>query len=563
VPTQTIFGLNAISETYSALRLKDPDKPITERLLDHLKVRYTLSARDLEHIPRKGPALVVANHPFGMLEGAVLATVLLRLRPDVKFLANSRLTSIPELRELIIPVDLEGSASANRAGLRAALEFLHSGGLLIVFPSGEVSHFQWRQRAITDPAWSPSIARMIRITARKGTAVPVIPVFIGGSNGLLFQTAGVVHPRLRTALLVRELLNKRSKTVDVRIGNSIDSAKLLAIPNDGERIEYMRWRTYLLANRSQFKPNTRVPLAGARKQLEPIASALDAVRMVQEISALELVVNSGDLEVYIASAQRIPTVLREIGRLRETTFRAVGEGTGKPCDLDRFDDSYLHLFLWNAAKREVAGAYRLGKTDGPLYTASLFQYGEEFLSKLGPALELGRSFIRVEYQKGFTPLLLLWKGIGKYVARNPQYKTLFGPVSISNQYRSISRELMVSFLERHASLRDWAGLVTSRNPFRCKNLPEVSNSVVGLDELSDIVSDLEPNHAGVPVLLRQYLRLGGKLLGFNVDPEFSNALDGLILVDLTQTEPKLLERYLGRTEAAQFLAFQERRNVTH
>ncbi|MEO8131165.1 MAG: lysophospholipid acyltransferase family protein, partial [Bryobacteraceae bacterium] len=425
MPIQTMLGLSAIAETYSVLRSQGPERPITERLLDHLEVKYNIAARDLELIPRKGAVLVVANHPFGMLEGAVLATAMLRIRPDVKFLANSMLTVVPELRDLVIAVDVAGSPAANRSGMRAALEFLRGGGLLVVFPAGEVSHFQWGQWSITDPAWSPSIARMIRIIARKGAALPVIPVYIGGANSLLFQTAGMVHPRLRTALLARELLNKRRKLVDVRIGRPIDSGKLLALQTDEERTEYLRWRTYLLANRSQFKPNTRLPMAARRrKQLEPVAAASNAAEMTREVASLELLDRSGNLEAYITSADRIPAVLREIGRLREITFRAVGEGSGKPCDLDYFDDCYLHLFVWNAEKREVVGAYRLGKADGPLYTASLFQYSSEFLSKLGPALELGRSFVRAEYQKGFTPLLLLWKGIGKFVARNPQYKTL-------------------------------------------------------------------------------------------------------------------------------------------
>ena len=191
-----------------------------------------------------------------------------------------------------------------------------------------------------------------------------------------------------------------------------------------------------------------------------------------------------------------------------------------------------------------------------LYTASLFQYGDEFLDRLGPALELGRSFVRLEYQKAFQPLLLLWKGIGKYVARNPQYRVLFGPVSISNQYQSISRQLMVSFLERNASLKELVHLVSTRNPFRARRL---ASPKAGFDfeDLSAVIADLEPSQPGVPVLLRQYLKLGGRLLGFNVDPQFADALDGLIVVDLMQTEARLRERYLGKAEAAQFVEFQK------
>jgi putative hemolysin len=207
-----------------------------------------------------------------------------------------------------------------------------------------------------------------------------------------------------------------------------------------------------------------------------------------------------------------------------------------------------------------------------LYTATLFRYGHPFIDRLGPALELGRSFVQQEYQKGFSPLLLLWKGIGAFIARNPRYKILFGPVSISNQYQAVSRELMISFLEKHALLRDWTGLVRNRHAFRERLLngpsrPALPNAGFDMEDLSTVVSDIEQKRTAVPVLLRQYLRLGGKLLRFNVDPKFADALDGLILVDLTKTKPKLLERYLGKTEATAFLEFQkgniEQRNGTH
>jgi putative hemolysin len=245
-------------------------------------------------------------------------------------------------------------------------------------------------------------------------------------------------------------------------------------------------------------------------------------------------------------------------------------------DLDEYDAHYLHLFVWNARKQELVGAYRLAGTDTVrkrfgvrgLYTASLFHYGDPFLDRLGPALELGRSFVRHEYQKGFAPLLLLWKGIGAFVARNPRYKILFGPVSISNQYQAVSRELMVSFLEKYALLHDWAGLVRNRRApeggrLKGAHRPVFPERGLDIEDLSAAVSDIEQKPAGVPVLLRQYLRLGGKLLGFNVDPMFANALDGLILVNLTKTEPKLLERYLGVHQAATFLEFQKGNNATH
>jgi putative hemolysin len=558
------------------------ETPLAERLLKHLEITERVSQNDLERIPRHGPVLVVVNHPFGILEGAVLLTLITRLRSDVKFLANGILEAIPEIRNLLIPVDPLGGEKVARnshTGVRNAVEFLAAGGLLVIFPAGEVSHFQWKERSITDPKWNPAIARMLAIASRGAQGISVIPVYVEGSNSLLFQAAGLVHPRLRTVMLGRELLNKRRATVEVRIGNPVAAEKLLAIPSEEERTEYLRWRTYLLAARHEYKPKTALPFvrAGARlADLKPVAPPRGVAAMEREVAGLPAcgrLATSGELSAYLARAEEIPAVLREIGRLRELTFRAAGEGTGKSIDLDTFDSHYLHLFIWNESKREIVGAYRLAGTDAVrgkfgirgLYTGTLFKYGDEFLDLMGPALELGRSFVRIEYQRGFAPLLLLWKGIGKFVALNPHYKTLFGPVSISNQYHSISRQLMVSFLERHASLKGWAGLVSTRNPFRPRDKqPQAFPSAAfDLDDLSAVVSDLESGDTGVPVLLRQYLKLGGKLLGFNVDPQFADALDGLIVVDLTKTEPKLLDRYLGKHEAAQFLAFHRGKYGTH
>jgi putative hemolysin len=566
-----VLGLDEIGRTYQAVRAMGGEEPIASRLLTHLEVTTQIAPADLARVPLHGAAIVVANHPYGLLESAVLARTLLGLRRDVRFLANDMLTFIPELRDLIIPVDPMGARDAvrgNQRGLRQALAHLRRGGMLVVFPAGAVSHFQWSQRTITDEPWNTAVARMVSVLARGGERVRVFPVFVSGANSLLFQAAGVVHARLRTALLARELLNKRRRCVELRIGAAIDPQRLLELPTPEAQTDYMRWRTYLLQNRAGFKPKTASPLrrrgAKLRRQAE-IAPAGSAAELAAEVEALDteaLLARSGDLVVYLAKCEKLPAVLREIGRLREIAFRAAGEGTGLARDIDRFDAHYLHLFVWHSVRQEIVGAYRLAGTDEVvgeygmrgLYTATLFRFDERFLARVGPALELGRSFIRVEYQRAFAPLLLLWKGIGKYIARHPRYRVLFGPVSISNQYQSISRELMVSFLERRESLSGWMDLVRGRNAPR-RGTP--ADRCRDIEDLSEVVADLEPDQAGIPVLLRQYLRLGGKLLGFNVDPEFSDALDGLILVDLTRTEAKLLERYLGREEAAAILEYQK------
>lgn len=286
------------------------------------------------------------------------------------------------------------------------------------------------------------------------------------------------------------------------------------------------------------------------RQLAAIVPPVAPAILASEVDALGAPLDQiRQLAVYCAPARQIRGVLSEIGRLREISFRAAGEGTGRESDIDEFDAHYLHLFVWNGETHEIVGAYRLAATDeveprfglAGLYTATLFEYSEALLVRLGPSWELGRSFVRPEYQRSFTPLLLLWKGIGRLVARAPHRRVLFGPVSISSRYEEISRQLMISLLTRNFSLEALAPLVRPRSPF----------SALPVEQTQHL------DGANLPVLLRQYLKLGGRLLGFSVDRDFSNVVDGLIVVDLLQTDPRILERYLGRDEAAAFLEYQK------
>jgi putative hemolysin len=292
---------------------------------------------------------------------------------------------------------------------------------------------------------------------------------------------------------------------------------------------------------------------------------------VNNLPASQTLVHSGKLTVCYARAAQIPHLLEEIGRLREVTFRKVHEGTGKAFDLDRFDAHYLHLFLWNHEKQEAVGAYRLGGTDQimaslgsqGLYTTTLFDFEAHFLKEIYPALELGRSFIREEYQKNYTALLLLWKGIGQFVVRNPQYQILFGPVSISNAYNEFSQGLLATWLSMHNFLPELAQFIRPKNPFQVKENRnrDLRLALAGtreVEEISALIADVDPKQKGMPILLKQYLKLGGKLLGFNRDPHFNNVLDGLILVDLLQTPHQVLQRYMGKEGLADFLQYHSR-----
>jgi putative hemolysin len=288
---------------------------------------------------------------------------------------------------------------------------------------------------------------------------------------------------------------------------------------------------------------------------------------IDVLGSSQRLVDSGCFHVYWARARQIPWVLQEIGRLRELTFRAVGEGSGNCSDIDLFDTYYLHMFVWDAHANAIVGAYRLGLVDEilahygkrGLYTYSLFKYRTRMLDTLNPAIEVGRSFVRAEYQRSFAPLLLLWCGIARFVERSPQYAVLFGPVSISNSYSSASRQLMVEYLSAYRAETRLVSQVRPRMPYRDRT--GVSASDAGgspprsLDELSRMITQIEPDHKGVPVLLKQYLRLGGRVLAFSLDREFGNALDGLIMVDLRQIEPTMLARYMGKSGTIAFRAY--------
>jgi putative hemolysin len=563
--------LNALY--HRTLRLQD-SRAFHEKLLEALGVHYEVSPGDLARIPRDGPVVVTANHPFGAIEGIILATILRSVRPDVKVMANFLLGTIPELRDLFILVDpfaRQTSTYANMRALRETLTWLKHGGMLAVFPAGEVSHIDFPSRTVTDPEWNDSIAQMIRATGARA-----LPVYFSGANGLAFQVLGLVHPRLRTALLPHEFLNKRDKTIGLRIGSAVASNRLAAFKTDRELMQYLRHRTYALTpnDAPPHEPLERLwPHRMRNTTQAPVAPALPNPLLAEEVENLpssQRLVASGELVAYHARADQIPQTLQEIGRLREISFRAVGEGTGKSRDLDEFDSSYIHLFLWNRGAGELVGAYRLGPTDEilpvsglqGLYTSTLFSFAPGFQRLIACALEMGRSFVRPEYQRSLAALPMLWKGIGSFVLKNPKYRVLFGAVSISNRYQPLSQQLMMSFLRSYHSLSSLSGTVRARTPFRPlrnRDLVQQTIELIGndLDELGTIISDIESNCLGIPILLKHYLKLGARVLGFNVDPGFGNVLDALILVDLTQSGLMILERFMGKDRAAEYLAFHQ------
>ncbi|MBI3259263.1 MAG: lysophospholipid acyltransferase family protein [Ignavibacteriae bacterium] len=553
---ENLLGLSELQEIYHRASNLQSGNHFFQDVLSSMNVELVVRDYELSRIPKKGAAIIIANHPFGGIEGVALGALLHSIRPDMKIMANYLLAKIPELADSFITVDPFGkdtSPQRNLKGLKETLMHLKSGGILAVFPAGEVSSFSFAHGEVTDNKWSDSIARIIR-----HTQCPVVPVFFSGHNRLRFQMAGLVHPLLRTALLPHEFVNSNNTKLQVTIGNILQPSKLVR-NDDTAMIGFLRSSVYVLKEKQ--KKEKKIDTIPTNQPIDKGESMESMIKEIEQLPFKQKLFVSGDFFVFYVQEEQAPGIVREIGRLREITFRGAGEGTGKARDVDKYDKYYTHIFIWNAAQQEIAGAYRIGRTDvivekygrKGLYIHSLFKIRKKFLRRISPSLELGRSFVRIEYQRSAV-LLLLWKGIGQYLHLYPEYKVLFGAVSISNEYRPQSRKMMISFLEHHVYDDGLAKYVKPRNPernmFDEQLAYRLGASCSSIEQVSSLVSELEPDGKGVPTLLKHYLKLGGKLLGFNRDEVFSNVVDGLILVDITKTNPHILKKITGKEEVS-------------
>jgi len=553
---QSLLGIDELNRIHRTASQACGNQGISfwKACVEVMDLRLDIAPADLLRLPTTGPAVVVANHPFGATEAILLMDLLQGLRPDVRVMGNGLLCRMPCAARDVIAVDVEEGASASRrnaSSAKAALAWLRQGGMLLVFPSGTVSHLHLNRMTVTDPPWHPGACAL----AQK-TSACVVPVHVAGRNRWSFHLAGLLHPRLRTLLLVREMAAQLGGTVRASVGQPVPAARLRRFPSPAAGMEFLRIQCYALQGRSQPRSQTSPAAATA-----PIAPPVDPGLLCAEIDSLPArctLVKEAGWSVLAVNAPQIPLAGRELARLREETFRLAGEGTGKPEDWDRFDAHYLHLILWDHAGRRIAGAYRIGRADwimdehglGGLYSRSLFRYDARFVHGLGHALELGRSFIRPECQRQALPLSLLWRGIGEWLVRHPRYHTLFGPVSISGDYHEISRQLMVQFLRRRVGSLGRRLRMRPPRPHRGRWMPGLGLDPAGarlpsIEDVSAVVASIENDGKGVPVLLRHYLKLNARLLAFNVDPDFANALDGLVVVDLRRSDPKLLQRFMG------------------
>ena len=512
----------------------------------------------LNSVPKQGPLVIVANHPLGGLEGMLLTKVLQALRPDVKVLANDLLKLIPEFDDVFIGVDVlnQGKQRENARGMREAARHLSGGGALLVFPAGTVSLMKLPSFTLSDAEWSPMVARL----ARKYDA-PIMPVFVEGRNSLAFYLSIYVHKRLRTLLLPRAMLSKGGASIPLRIGALIPAKEMQRLSDDTVATEYIRLCSNVLQTSAQEDEALEALELSAIKQ--NVADDV-VIKHVESLSDCRIHTQK-KISLYCVPYTRLGPVMEQLAIERERTFRQVDEGTGKELDTDRFDPNYKHLFLWDEDAQKIAGGYRIGRSDeiveehtlDGLYSHSLFDYDKQFLKEIGKSIEVGRSFITPEYQRHPSSLDMLWKGIGWFVMRNPEYHTVFGCVSISRQYSRLATALLSETLLSHygaeephrRNIKARTPIDTPKTPWTKPQLAKLSNISV----LNKLVGRIDSGKS-IPILIRHYLALNGRFGSFTLNNNFGQSVDGLIIVDLRKTSDKYLKRYMGHDGFEELMA---------
>jgi putative hemolysin len=554
-----IMKINQVNDLFAQAQPKQGPE-FVDAILAGVGVTVDFDASELKNIPADGAFIAIANHPYGGIEGMVLLKILCMMRPDAKLMANFLLKKIPNLSDYFIAVNpfenIDHSSSIS--GLKNTLELLKDGTPIGIFPAGEVSTYKIETQQVTDRKWHPVVGKIIA-----KAKVPVVPIYFHGNNGLLFNLLSLIHPALRTAKLPSELFNKQGHTIKLRIGKPIHIKDIPDNNNPTKLLNYLRAKTYALGTgleeeKKLFNPRN---LFKIKKEPEEVAFEADRNILEKEIEPLRenyLVWTEKNYEVFVTPTSVIPNIIREIGRLREVTFREVGEGTNKSIDLDEYDIYYHHLFIWDTETKLIVGAYRIGLGDEifysrgkkGFYTAEVFKIKGQFTPVLKSSMELGRSFIRSEYQGKALPLFLLWKGILKYLIDNPRYRYLIGPVSISNTFSKFSKSLIVDYITKHHFDHEMAQYVRPRKKFKV-DFSKIDTELLmsGTDDslkgLDSIISDVETRNMKIPVLLRQYIALNAKIICFNIDPKFADCLDGFLVLDLHNVPGEMLEK-LGK-----------------
>nr|WP_320119037.1 GNAT family N-acyltransferase [uncultured Marinifilum sp.] len=549
-----ILKLNKLNDLYSANCRKDGIDFI-DALIDDLGIKFEIDEEELKRIPKEGPFISISNHPFGGIDGIILIKIICMVRPDFRAMANFLLKKIEPIQDYFLgvnPFETRKGAASSTGGLKEALRHLSDGKPLGIFPAGEVSSYQSETHNITDKQWMPSILKFI-----KKAEVPVVPIYFQGSNSLIFHLLGMIHPTLRTVKLPSELLNKKNKTIRIRIGNIISVKDQKDFTDINQYGRFLRAKTYMLGTPIEVKKFYKFKRRTKKEKVEELIAPVDPKIIFSEVESLNedyMLFKSRSYVVYCAPSSKLPNILTELGRLREITFREVGEGTNQSIDVDEYDLYYHQLFIWDEENRKIVGAYRVGKGNEILsgyglkgfYLQSLFKMSKQFQPVLNQSLELGRSFIVKEYQRKPMPLFLLWKGILYFLLKNPESRYLIGPVSISNQYSDLSKDLIIKFIMSNYFNYELGQLVKPRKQFKVKTtdldidiLLETAKS--DINKLDKLIGDFEITNDKLPVLLKKYISLNAKIIGFNIDPNFNDCLDGFIVIDLFDVPVKVIE----------------------
>ncbi|MDA0779994.1 MAG: lysophospholipid acyltransferase family protein [Bacteroidetes bacterium] len=564
------LSLDEINKIYDKSITSGDESQFLEALLFHFRIKYHINPDELKRIPTKGPVVLVSNHPLGGIDGIILMHFMQQLRPDVKLMANFLLERATPLNKWIIPVNPfneKQSLKSSLVGFRNVLRHLENEGLFAVFPAGEVASHLKKQVPI-DPVWNEATIRLIQ-----RANVPVVPIYFHARNSPLFYRLAKIHDLLRTARLPAELLTQRNRTIDVRVGKVISIKDQNIHTSVTDYAAFLRRKVYMLSN--SFEPKHLLnrmprPLRRRSKKVAPIASPVSTSLLENEIAWLQQqnksLLTSKDYELFLTAANEIPNILNEIGRQREIAFRAVGEGTNKSLDFDHFDQDYLHLFLWDHQAKSLVGAYRLGLGKvlmnkhgiSGFYLAELFKFDDEVYFMLNNTIELGRAFVAQQYQQRPMPLFLLWKGIIHATLRYPEYDYLMGSVSISNQFSKFTKSLMIEFMRSHYYDPFLAQYITPKKEFKVK-LNDADKEFVfdetsaDLNKFDKLIQEVEPGALRLPVLIKKYIKQNARVVSFNVDPLFNNAIDGLMYIKVkdipASTVQPVLEEFQASLEA--------------
>jgi putative hemolysin len=558
-----ISTLNQIYDRNKHLK----ELPFLNAILDEFQIKFEIPEEDFKRLPKDGAYITISNHPLGGIDGILLLKLMLEREPNFKIIANFLLHRIDPMKPYIMPVnpfENHKDAKSSVVGIKETLRHLRDGKPLGMFPAGEVSTYK-DGKLVVDKAWEEGAIKVIR-----KAQVPVVPIYFHAKNSRLFYFLSKINDTLRTAKLPSELLTQKDRVIKVRVGKPISVAEQNEHKTIEEYTEFLRKKTYMLANPFE-KENHFLNTASLKPPKSPkkIVTPANTEKMIAEVEALRVtdcrLLQSKNYEVFFAEAKNIPNVLHEIGRLREITFREVGEGTNESIDLDKYDKYYRHLFLWDDEAKKIAGAYRMGLgceiypkygMEG-FYLNGLFRFEPELHDMMHKSIEMGRAFIIKDYQQRPMPLFLLWRGIIHTTLHYPEHKFLLGGVSISNQFSDFSKSLMIEFMKSHYYDPYIAQYIHPKKEFKVK-LKDADKDFVfneteaDLNKFDKIIDELEPGVLRLPVLIKKYIKQNARLVAFNVDPLFNNAIDGLIylrIADIPESTMKpVMEEYQAELE---------------